>query len=324
MRINKIIVGILLSFSSLSSFAQIKLVLGHGTGLNSPRQVAAMRFAEIVKRDSNNRIEVEVAGAARLGDDAAMVDALLAGTLDMSANSQGAVSAVVPEYNAFGMPFLFANVTQAWKVLDGPLGKELAQKTAAKGMIVLGYWDNGIRQMTNNKKPIRTPADMKQMNIRTPPDQVTIDIMEALGAKAQQIKFSDLYAALQQGIVDGQENPLVNINAGKLYEVQKYISLTNHKYEMTPFLMSKHTWDGLSENDRRILLNAATQATQLQRKLAKEEEEKLLVELKNKGVSINKVQLKPFVDATSGVTEKWFASPIGDFTKRVVKAARAN
>jgi len=323
MLINKIIVGILLSFFSLSSFAQIKLVLGHGTGLNSPRQVAAMRFAEIVKRDSNNRIEVEVAGAARLGDDVAMIDSLLAGTLDMSANSQGPVSAVVPEYNAFGMPFLFANVTQAWKVLDGPLGKELAQKTAAKGMIVLGYWDNGIRQMTNNKKPILTPADMKQMNIRTPPDPVTIDIMEALGAKAFQIKFSDLYAALQQGIVDGQENPLVNINAGKLYEVQKYISLTNHKYEMTPFLMSKRTWDGLSEGDRRIVLNAAAQATQLQRKLAKEEEEKLLVELKSKGVSINKVQLKPFVDATNGVTEKWFASAIGEFTKRVVNAARA-
>jgi TRAP-type C4-dicarboxylate transport system substrate-binding protein len=148
--------------------------------------------------------------------------------------------------------------------------------------------------------------------------------MEALGANAYQIKFSDLYAALQQGVVNGQENPLVNINAGKLYEVQKFISLTNHKYEMTPFLMSKRSWDRLSDADRGIILEAAGRATQLQRKLAKAEEDKLLVELKTKGVRIDKVVLKPFIAATSGVNDKWFASPIGDFTKRVVAAARSN
>ena len=318
------IVAVTLILAALPAFAQVKLILGHGTGLSSPRHEAALYFADLVKKNSNGRIEVEVAGAARLGDDAAMVNALLAGTLDMSANSQGSVSAVVPEYNAFGMPFLFSDVTKAWKVLDGPLGKELAQKSADKGLVVLGYWDNGIRQLSNNQKPILVPADLKHMNIRTPPDPVTIDIMEALGANTYQIKFSDLYAALQQGVVTGQENPLVNINAGKLYEVQKFISLTSHKYEMTPFLMSKRSWDRLPDADRGIILEAAGKATQLQRKLAKAEEDKLLVELRAKGVRIDKVALKPFITATSGVNDKWFASPIGDFTKRVVAAARSN
>ena len=129
----------------------------------------------------------------------------------------------VPEYAAFGMPFLFSTPAQALKVLDGPLGKELADKSAEKGLVVLGYWDNGIRQMTNSKRPITKVEDMKGLKMRTPPDAMLVDIMQALGAEAQQIKFAELYVALQQGVVDGQENPLVNIHASKLYEVQKYI-----------------------------------------------------------------------------------------------------
>ena len=207
---------------------------------------APVKFAEVVKAKSNGRIEVQVAPSAQLGDDAAMVTALRTGALDISANSQGALANAVPEYAAFGMPFLFADLPQAWKLLDGPLGKELAEKSADKGMVVLGYWDNGIRHMTNSKRPITKPEDLKGLKMRTPPDAMTVDIMQALGAEAQQIKFAELYVALQQGVVDGQENPLVNIYASKLYEVQKYLSLTGHKYEMTPFLMSKRSWDRLS------------------------------------------------------------------------------
>jgi tripartite ATP-independent transporter DctP family solute receptor len=308
---------------STSVLAQQKLVLGHGAAPGNPRHEASVFFADKVKERSGGRIEVQVAPSAQLGDDAAMVTSLRSGTLDISANSQGAVSNVVPEYAAFGMPFLFSNLNAAWRVLDGPLGKELAQKSEEKGLVVLGYWDNGIRQMSNSKKPILTPEDLKGMKMRTPPDPVTVDIMKSVGADPQQIKFAELYVALQQGVVDGQENPLMNIHASKLHEVNKFISLTGHKYEMTPLLMSKRTWDKMSAADRKILQDAAAEATALQRKLSAEADSKLIGDLRAAGVRVDTVNQAPFAKATESVTQKWYSSPIGDYVKKVVAAARA-
>ena len=288
-------------FAGAASAQAVKLTLAHGTALDNPRHAAALKFAEVVKAKSAGRIEVTVAGAAQLGDDAAMVTALRTGALDMSANSQGAVANVVPEYAAFGMPFLFSSQAHAWKVMDGSAGKELADKSAEKGLIVLGYWDNGIRQMSNSKRPLLKPEDLKGLKMRTPPDTVTVDIMQSMGAEAQQIKFSELYVALQQGVVDGQENPLVNIWAGKLHEVQKYISLTGHKYELTPFLIGKRSWNKLSEADWKLIHEAAAEATSLQRKPAKEAEEQLFAEPKAKGVQCDKVEQGPFVGPTAPV-----------------------
>ena len=312
----------LLAATGMASAQAIKLTLGHGAAPGNPRHEAAVKMAEVAKAKSNGRIEIQVAPSAQLGDDAAMVTALRTGALDISANSQGAVANAVPEYAAFGMPFLFSNLDQVWKMLDGPLGKELADKTAEKGMVVLGYWDNGIRHMSNSKRALSKPEDLKGLKMRTPPDAVTVDIMQALGAEAQQIKFAELYVALQQGVVDGQENPLMNIHASKLYEVNKFISRTGHKYEMTPLLMSKRSWDRLSDADKKVLQEAAAEATQLQRKLSKESDDKLLADLKAKGVQINTVDKTPFAKATANVDDKWLATPIGPFLKKVIAASR--
>ena len=301
----------------------VKLTLGHGAAVGNPRHEASVKFAEVLKAKTGGRIEVQVAPSGQLGDDAAMVTALRTGALDMSANSQGAVSVAVPEYAAYGMPFMFSTPAQAFKLLDGPLGQELAQKSAEKGMVVLGYWDNGIRHMTNSKRPINKVEDMKGLKMRTPPDAVLVDIMQALGAEAQQIKFAELYVALQQGVVDGQENPLVNIHASKLYEVQKHLALTSHMFQMTPFLMSKRTWDRLSDADKKAVQDAATEATALQRKLSADADAKLLDDLKAKGVQVTTVDKAAFAKATSAVDDKWMASPIGAYVKKVIAAARA-
>lgn len=302
--------------------ASTKLTLGHGAAPGNPRHEASLKFAEIVKAKSQGRIDVQVAPSGQLGDDAAMVTALRTGALDISANSQGAVANAVPEYAAYGMPFLFAAADQAFKVLDGPLGKELAQKSAEKGLIVLGYWDNGIRHMTNSKRPITKVEDMKGLKMRTPPDSVLVDIMQALSAEAQQIKFAELYVALQQGVVDGQENPLMNFHASKLYEVQKYLSLTSHQFQMTPFVMGKRSWERLSEADRKIVQEAAQEATALQRKLSADADQKLLEDLKSKGVQVSTVDKAAFEKATASVDAKWIAQPIGPYVKKVIAAAR--
>ena len=298
-----------------------KLTLGHGAAPGNPRHESAVLFAERVKSKTGGRIEIQVAHSAQLGDDAAMITALRSGTLDMSANSQGAIANVVPEYAAIGMPFLFSDAQKAWQMLDGPIGEDLSKRTAAKGMVVLGYWDNGIRHVTNSKRPVKAPADLKGLKIRTPPDAMTVDIMQALGADTQQIKFAELYVALQQGVVDGQENPLANIASAKLYEVQKYLTLTGHKYETNPFVMSKRSWDKLAPADQKIFTEAAAEATQTQRKLSKEADEKLVTDLKGKGVQIETVDRKAFVEATKPVYAKWTSGPIGDFAKSVVQQA---
>ncbi len=302
----------------------VKLTLGHGAAIGNPRHEASVKFAEVLKAKTNGRIEVQVAPAAQLGDDAAMVTALRTGALDMSANSQGAVANAVPEYAAFGMPFLFSNAAAAFKLLDGPLGKELADRSAEKGLVLLGTWDNGVRQMTNSKHPINKVEDMKGLKMRVPPDATLVDIMKSLGAESQQIRFAELYVALQQGVVDGQENPLVNIHASKLYEVQKHLALTNHQFQMTPLLMSKRSWDRLSDTDKKAVQEAAAEATALQRKLSQEADDKLLADLKAKGVQVTTPDKAAFAKATADVDDKWMAGPIGAYVKKVIAAARGN
>lgn len=313
----------LLAITGLASAQAIKLTLGHGAAPGNPRHEASVRFGEVLKAKTNGRIEVQVAPSAQLGDDAAMVTALRTGALDMSANSQGPVANAVPEYAAFGMPFLFTSPAAAFRLLDGPLGKELAEKTAEKGMILLGVWDNGIRHMTNSKRPITKVEDMRGLKMRVPPDAVLVDIMKSLGAEAQQIRFAELYVALQQGVVDGQENPLVNIHASKLYEVQKHLALTSHQFQMTPLLMSKRTWDRLSDADKRAVQEAAAEATTLQRRLSQEADERLLAELRAKGVQVTTPDKSAFERATADVDDKWMASNIGAYVKKVIAAARA-
>ena len=225
--------------SRSSALAATTLTLGHGAAPGNPRSVAAEEFAKLVGEKTGGEVTVNIAGSEQLGNDVAMLTSLRTGALDLTANSQGAASGLVPELAALGLPFLFEDADAAFKVLEGPVGEELTGKFQDLGIITLAWWDNGIRHITNSKRPIAEPADP-----RGPQDQdacrpMTIDIFQALGAATEQIAFSELYVALQQGVVDGQENPLANIASSKIYEVNPYISLSGHKWESTPFLMSQ-------------------------------------------------------------------------------------
>ncbi len=301
----------------------IKLVLAHAVAPENPRAVAALKFADLVQEKSNGRITVQVAGASQLGDDLTMLSALRTGTLDMSINSQGPISSVLPELSALGLPYLFSSQAKAWELLDGPVGETLAKKLESKNLVLLAWMDNGIRQISNNKWPITKPDDLKGVKLRTPPDPSTVDMFQAMGASTQQINFSELYLALQQGVVDGQENPLPNIHAGKLHEVQKYISITNHKYEATPFVMSGITWARLSNEDRALIKTAAHEATVLQRNLMAAADEKFMVEYKkNPALQINFPDQALFKAATQQVWDKWEKKPFGDFVKQLRAASR--
>jgi len=305
-----------------ASAAQTKLTLGYNAAPGNPRDKGAHIFADRVKELTGGELVVQVAGGAQLGDEPALVTGMRTGSIDLSPNVQGAVSAVVPEVNAFGMPFLFGTNEQAWRAVDDPeLMAELSKKFEAKGLILLGFMDQGIRHVSNSKKPLKTVADFHGLKIRTPADPVTVDIFRQLGADPQQIKFPELYMALQQGVVDAQENPLMNIDSSKLYEVQKYISFTGHKWESSPFLMSKRTWDRLTDPQRQAIRTAAAEAIAQQRQMVKESDQALVDKLKADGVQFDQADLPALRAAMAPVLDKWERSDIGPFLKRVREIA---
>jgi len=300
--------------------APMKITFGHGAAPGNPRTIAADKFAELVKLKSGGALEVTVAGSAQLGDDAAMLTSVRTGTLGISANSQGATSTIVPELAALGLPFLFTRSADGVKLLSGKIGDLLRPKFDAVGLVPIGWWDNGIRHITNSKRSIIVPDDLKGLKFRTPPDPATIDIFQALGAATTQIAFSELYVALQQKVVDGQENPLTNIASAKINEVNPFISLSAHKWECTPVLMSKMAWNRLDAKQKEIVLEAMAECTALQVSLSDEQNMKLAKDFReNKALTVNEVDLAAFRKQTAGVFDKWEQKPFGAFVKDLRK-----
>lgn len=305
------------------SAAAMNLTLGHNAAPGNPRQIASEKFAELVKERTGGRISVRVAGAEQLGNEQSLLTSLRTGAIDFSVTSQGSASALVPELAALGLPFLFADSAAAFKVLAGPIGQDLGNRFAPLGIVSVAWWNNGIRQTTNSKRAIKEPADLKGLKIRTPPDPMTIDIFQTLGASTEQISFGELYIALQQGVVDGQENPLPNIASSKLYEVNPFISLTGHKWECCPFLASQISWARLGK-DKDIVIAAAEEATLMQRGLLADQDARFAKEFAaNPKLTVNDVDKPAFQKATAPVVEVWKAKPFGDFVARLVAQARA-
>jgi TRAP-type transport system periplasmic protein len=312
-------IAILLAASP--ALAQVTLTLGHGAAPGNPRTVAAEEFARLVSERTSGNVTINIAGSEQLGDDVSMLTSLRTGALDFTANSQGASSGLVPELSAIGLPFLFEDGSQAYELLQGPIGDQLEAKFAELGIEVLDWWDNGLRHTTTSEKAVATPADLSGQTIRTPADPMTVDIFQAMGAATEQIPFGELYIALQQGVVDGQENPLANISSAKLYEVNPYISLTGHKWESTPFLMSTMTAAKVSPEELEIVRQAALEAGEMQRQLMADAATQFLEEFKvNPDLTVTEVDRAAFQEATQSVVEKWRTGEIGPFVEEVLTA----
>lgn len=309
-------------FSGIAA-AQQTLQLAHNAAEGNPKWDASELFAELVEEATDGELIVDVGGNAQYGDDMEALSQMRLGTLALSTNSQGATSSVVPQFSVLGLPFLFDSLPTAWKVMDGEVGDALKELAEEQGLVLLALWDNGIRHVSNNVHPIETPEDLDGLKIRTPPDEMTVDIFEALGANPTPMNFSELYIALQQGVVDGQENPLMNIYSSKLYEVQDYISMTGHKYESTPLLMSKMIWDSLSADHQEAIQEAALEAGEFNRQASLEADETLKSEMIEAGVEFNEVEKQPFIDATASVYDDW-REQYPELVDMVVKAAQSD
>ncbi|GCL74017.1 MULTISPECIES: TRAP transporter substrate-binding protein [Paenibacillus] len=263
-----------------------------GIGLNEdhPQGQGLKKFAELVEQKSGGSMKVQTYFAAQLGDDLKMTNALKSGTQEITIPSTSPLTSMVKEFGVFDYPFVFNNEQEADAVLDGPVGKKLLDMLPQQGLIGLTYWENGFRNLTNSKRPVAAPEDFQGLKIRTLQSKVHIEAFSALGANPTPMPFSEVFSALEGKTVDGQENPLPTIESNKFYEVQKYLSLTNHVYTPFVFLVSKKFWDGLTPDEQKILQEASIEAGKFQREKNREQNKQSLENLKSKGIEVNEVK----------------------------------
>lgn len=301
---------------------EIRIILGHGAAPGNPRSDAALEFARIVGEKSNGEIRVQILGQESVGSDSEMMVSVASGSLDMTVNSQGPFASYVPDAALIGLPFLFENSAHAYQVIDGPVAATLTEEARAKGFHVLGFWDNGMRDITNSKRPINSAADIAGLKLRVPDDPMTISIFSALGANPTPLAFGELYLALRQGAVDGQENPVVNVKSARLQEVQSNLAVTGHKYEVNPFLMSNQRWSRLEPDQQRIITEAADEAKQIQRTLMNEQTAQIYTEFEGI-MAVTHPDRTGLREATSGVYDQWRVEQ-PEFFERITTAAEAS
>ncbi|RDD64172.1 TRAP transporter substrate-binding protein [Thalassococcus profundi] len=300
------LMAILATTTILSGAAHAdEVIFAHGSNPGNPRFVAAEKWAESFAECSGGAHSVNVAPSATMGDDAEMLTSATAGVIQVTANSQGAMSQIVPEIGLLGLPFLFEDLPTAWAVLDGEVGDMIDQRAQNAGLKVLGFWDNGIRHVTHTDKAVATPGDIAGMQIRTPPDQMTVDIFEALGAAPAPLAWSELPSALQSGVFDGQENPLVNIFSANLHEITPYITLTGHQYQATPVVAGMVWWSGLDVATQQCALDATAKAGEMQRQLVLESDEDLRPKMEEAGAQFAEADRAAFQEATQSVYDKY-------------------
>ncbi len=302
------ILAVLATTTAIAGTAQAdEVIFAHGSNPGNPRFVAAEKWGELFADCTGGAHSVNVAASATLGDDAEMLTSASAGIIQVTANSQGAMSQIVPEVGLLGLPFLFEDLPTAWKVLDGDVGELIDQRAQNAGLKVLGFWDNGIRHVTHVEKTVAAPADLSGMQIRTPPDQMTIDIFEALGASPAPLAWSELPTALQSGVFDGQENPLVNIYSAKLHEITPYVTLTGHQYQATPVVAGMVWWSGLDEATQNCALQATAEAGEMQRNMVLASDEELRPKMEAAGATFAEADKAAYRDATQSVYDKYAA-----------------
>jgi tripartite ATP-independent transporter DctP family solute receptor len=247
------------------------------------------KFGELVEQKSGGKLKVQVFPGGALGSDQANISSLQGGTLEMAAMNSGIFASLVKDFAIYDFPFLFGNPKEADAVVDGPFGKSLHAKLEEKGLVGLGYYELGFRHITNSKRPIAKVEDIAGLKLRVIPNPINVDWVSALGANPTPLPFPELYAALEQKAVDGQENPVATIKGAKLNEVQKYMTLTYHQYNPQSIVMSKKFWDSLSAGDKKIVEDAARESVAYERTQSRAALQAGLEDLKKGGMQVTEL-----------------------------------
>ncbi len=276
----------LLAATIAPAAAQTVLKIGYTPPKDSHYGVGATVFCDEIAKGTANRYTCQQFPSSALGGEREMIEAVQLGTQDLVNTSTGPLGNFVPETKIVDIPFLFRDYAHARKVMDGPIGQNILTKMPAKGLVGLAWTENGFRHMTNNKRPIVTAADAAGLKVRTMENKVHMDGYKSFGLLPTPMAFPELYGALQQGTVDGQENPIPVILSSKFSQVQKHLSMTGHVYSPAVLLLSARVYDKLSEADKKVFVEAARLASTAQRKRVNEDEANGIAQLKKDGMQV--------------------------------------
>lgn len=305
----------LLSLAASVAFAQDiqerTIKFGHLNNPDHPVSFGVKKFAELLAAKSGGKLKVQEFPASQLGNELQQQSALQGGVQEMSAPATTSLAGIVKEFGLVDFPFAVGNFAQADALLDGPFGQALLAKLPEKGLVSLGYWDLGFRNVTNSRRAITKPEDLDGLKIRVIPNPVFLETFKAFKANPVPMPFAELYGALEAKAVDGQENPYAVILSNKFFEVQKHLSATNHVYAANIVLVSKRFWDRLSPAEQKIMHDAANEARAYQRQVSRAAAQKAVAELQAKGIQFNEVsaaELARMQQIAKPVVEKFAAT----------------
>ena len=267
--------------------AQTVLKIGYATSKESHYGVGATVFCDEIAKGTANRYTCQQFPNSALGGEREQIEAVQLGTQDLTNTSTGPLGNFVPEVKIFDIPFLFRGYDHARKVMDGAIGQDILKKMQGKGLVGLAWSENGFRHMTNSKRPIHQASDASGLKMRTMENKVHMAGYKTFGILPTPMPFPELFTALQQGTVDGQENPIPVILSSKFSQVQKHLSLTGHVYSPAVILLSPKVWDKLSDADKKVFVDAAVKGGQAQRKKVNDDEASGIAQLKKDGMQVD-------------------------------------
>ncbi len=280
----------------------------HTAATNEPYQVGLEKFKSEVENATNGSVKVEIFPNAQLGDEGSVLKSIQAGSIGMSTVANATLSDFAQELHLFNLPFLFESREQAYKVLDGKIGQDVGKALEAKGFVLLGYYEAGVRNILNNRKPIANLDDFKGMKIRVIPSSINIDTFRALGANPVPLNYSELYTALQTKVVDAAEAANSNYDAKKFYEVAPYYALVKWQILVAPLVMSKRIFDGLSAAEQAAVRKAASDSLAPERTAYQATDDTAMKDLLAHGVKVTEPDRKPWIEAIKPVWTKWAAT----------------
>lgn len=310
-------VSVWVNLSAEKKQAEKVIKLSHVGSEEDARQKAALRFKEIVESETGGEIKVEAYYGGQLGGDRDAIEGVKIGTIQMTVAGAGIFANFEPKLGITALPFLFENFEEAWAFNDSDINARVSRLLTDQGMRVLAYWENGFRCLTNSVSPVTSPEDMRGLKLRTPENPIILATMKALGANPSPLPWPEVYMALQQKAFDGQENPIPIIYVHKIYEVQKYLSITNHVYEPMPLVINESFWNGLTGEQQKIIEKAALESQTYNRRMIKEQTDDMLGKLEEAGMVINHPDLKPFQEATRNVRERF----VDQFGRQLIEDA---
>ncbi len=320
--ISAIVLGVFAACATAQT-TPIKMRFSHSHNTSDSQHIAAVEFAKRVKERTQGAIDIQVYPNNQLGNDVSMVAGVRGGTIDIGATGTPFLSGIVPHLNALDTPYIFENAQHVAKVMDGSVGKSLLDELGGFQIKGLAFWEIGFRCLANSKRPVNKAEDIKGLKIRTTPNPAHIKAFQLLGASPQPMPYAEVFSALETKAVDGHENPPNVMLSSKMYEVQKYLSLTRHAYTALVVFMNKGKFESLSPEHQKILLEEAAATATFQRNLNAKDEAATLAELHKNGMQINE---KPDIESIKNIvkdeTRKLYIEKNGDELLKAIDAQR--